>query len=48
MTLASAEGDVPTPHGMIHVAWAQTERNLVLHVDAPTGTEADPKGWPAG
>ena len=36
---APAEGDVPTPHGMIHVAWAQTDRNLVLHVDAPPGTE---------
>ena len=37
--LGAAEGDVPTPHGMIHVAWAQTDRDLVLHVDAPTGTE---------
>ena len=37
--LGAAEGDVPTPHGMIHVAWAQTARDLVLHVDAPTGTE---------
>jgi hypothetical protein len=37
--LAAAEGDVPTPHGMIHVAWAQTERNLMLHVDAPDGTQ---------
>jgi hypothetical protein len=34
-----AEGDVPTPHGLIHVSWAQTERALVLHVDAPPGTE---------
>jgi hypothetical protein len=24
---------------MIHVAWAQTERDLVLHVDAPDGTQ---------
>jgi hypothetical protein len=38
LDLAAAEGDVTTPHGMIHIAWAQTARNLVLDVDAPPGT----------
>lgn len=42
--LAAAEGDVPTPHGMIHVAWTQTERNLMLHVDAPDGTHWERPG----
>jgi hypothetical protein len=37
-TLAWAEGDVPTPHGLIHVYWAQTARRLTLRVTAPQGT----------
>lgn len=38
LDVASASGDVPTPHGSIHIAWAQTERYPVLRVDAPPGT----------
>ena len=33
-----ASGDVPTPHGMLHVSWEQTDDDLLLHVDAPPGT----------
>ena len=33
-----AEGDVPTPHGPIHVHWAQTDRRSTLHVSVPPGT----------
>jgi hypothetical protein len=35
--LQSAEGDVPTPHGVIHVAWEQTDDDLALRVVAPPG-----------
>lgn len=37
-TLEWAAGDVPTPHGPIHVYWAQTDRRLTLQVSAPSGT----------
>ena len=40
-TLDWAEGDVPTPHGPIHVYWAQTDRRLTLQVSAPAGTHWD-------
>ena len=36
--LGSASGDVPTPHGTIHVAWTNPGGKLALSVSAPTGT----------
>ena len=36
-----ARGAVPTPHGPIHVYWAQTDRRLTLQVSAPAGTHWD-------
>ncbi len=36
--LEYAEGDVPTPHGPIHVAWKDTGGGLELGVSAPPGT----------
>jgi hypothetical protein len=36
--IETAEGDVPTPHGPIHVFWRQTDDDLILQVDAPPGT----------
>jgi hypothetical protein len=36
--IETAEGDVPTPHGPIHVSWRQTDDDLILQVDAPPGT----------
>jgi hypothetical protein len=36
--LQFAAGDVPTPHGVIHVSWEQTDDDLVLRVAAPPGT----------
>ena len=36
-----AEGDVPTPHGLIHVAWKATGGALALGVSAPPGMRWD-------
>jgi hypothetical protein len=36
--LRYASGDVPTPHGMIHVSWEQTDDDLLVRVVAPDGT----------
>jgi glycogen debranching enzyme len=36
--LRFASGDVPTPHGLIHVSWEQTDADLLLRVVAPPGT----------
>jgi hypothetical protein len=36
--LAWASGDVPTPHGPIHVAWHRFKRSVFLRVAAPAGT----------
>jgi hypothetical protein len=33
-----AEGDVPTPHGTIHVQWHRVNRSVFLRVTAPPGT----------
>jgi len=33
-----AEGDVPTPHGLIHVQWRRRDRSVILRVTAPAGT----------
>jgi hypothetical protein len=33
-----ARGDVPTPHGPIHVAWKRDKGRLVIQVRAPPGT----------
>jgi hypothetical protein len=41
--LQSAEGDVPTPLGVIHVSWSQTEDDLALRVVAPPGTRWENK-----
>jgi hypothetical protein len=34
-----AEGDVPTPHGTIHVQWHRHGRDVYLRVSAPAGTK---------
>ena len=34
-----AEGDVPTPHGVIHVQWHRVGLSVFLHVTAPPGTK---------
>jgi hypothetical protein len=34
-----AEGDVPTPHGLIHVQWRRYDRTVIAHVSAPPGTK---------
>jgi hypothetical protein len=36
--LTSARGAVPTPHGLIHVAWTRTGTRVSLTVRAPAGT----------
>lgn len=36
--LWSASGDVPTPHGVIHVSWTRFGRAVLLKVAAPRGT----------
>ena len=33
-----AEGDVPTPHGLIHVQWRRYVRSVFLRVSVPAGT----------
>jgi hypothetical protein len=33
-----AEGDVPTPHGPIHVQWRKVGASVFLRVTAPSGT----------
>jgi hypothetical protein len=39
--LQYAEGDVPTPHGLIRVAWKQSDGEIEIGVDAPPGTHWD-------
>jgi hypothetical protein len=34
-----AEGDVPTPHGLIHVQWHRFRGSVFVHVTAPAGTK---------
>jgi hypothetical protein len=34
-----AKGDVPTPHGLIHVSWRRYHGQVVVHVVAPAGTK---------
>lgn len=38
--LTWAEGDVPTPHGKIHVRVEKADSGLVLHLTLPPGTDA--------
>ena len=45
--LSRASGRVPTPHGVISVAWRREDGTVTLEVDVPPNTHAD-IGLPAG
>jgi hypothetical protein len=36
--LGWAQGNVPTPHGLIRIRWARLHGHIFLHVTAPAGT----------
>jgi len=41
-----ADGEVPTPHGMIRIVWQKREDGLYLKVHAPEGTEFEVQSYP--
>ena len=44
--LTHAEGEVPTPHGMIRVAWRRNLRNEIeLEIEQPAGLECVVSSW---
>lgn len=41
----SAEGEVPTPYGMIRVSWKKSPAGLNVHVEHPAGLEMEPEQY---